>query len=295
VKTIDGIGLIVKDLDKSAAFYKELGFDNIQSLEIQKDSMLDTVTGNSCFNKGIIVSQLGARLELFQSPLVSDNQKKHMPSEAGIRHICTTSPHSEFLFYKKLLQAKCEVLTRNPPVELPGSNNYYVYGWDHEENLIELEQPKKPGLVPVLKFGHVSLTTHDIRRLVSFYGTLLRGVGNAADREKHIKNQPGLDNIIDNDGTENKMAWFYTPILMLEIIEYIYPKTEKCIKAEPVALGYSHFHITTTELEADLAFLASQNLPKLTEIMEDSGIRYLIASDPDGNYFTLTESTEEMT
>ncbi|NQT60493.1 MAG: VOC family protein [Bacteroidetes bacterium] len=295
MKTINGIGLIVKDLDKSAAFYKDLGFDNIQPLEIEADSLLDNITGSSCSHKGRIIFQSGARLELFQSPVLSNDQKNHMPYEAGIRHICAMSPPSDPLFYTKLLRGQYEVLTREPPAELSGSDYYYVYGWDPEGNLIELEQPKKPGLNSVLKFGHVSLATHDIRQLVTFYGALLRGEGEAADRENHIKDQPGLDNIIDNDGAENRMAWFHTPILMLEIVEYIYPKTEKCIKAEPVALGYSHFHITTTELEADHAFLASQNLPKLTEIMEDKGKRYLIASDPDGNYFTLTENTEETT
>ena len=302
---VNHIGLSVKNLDKTLAFYqKATNFELIVRKTIRNNPVADNLfaTANVEFEVAILKSHQ-MLLELTEFKHNANAEISDMPPQGpGMTHTCFQSSMSNS-GYDKFVDADAKVLTRgNKPVDMGGYGVTYAYAYDPEGNMFEMEQLDPElmqksgyaknwgdGLKDVsMWMSQVALVTHDIEQLMAFYQELM---GYAPYRYAEISDRTVLDDIVNIDGVHLKGGWFKLDgdSKMLEIWEYLSPVTEQ-FKQKPNAtdLGYT-FSFEVGDLQAEYQRLKAMNVEFFSEPVEFAGYLQVYARDISGNVFALRQ------
>ena len=301
---VNHIGLSVKDLDKSLAFYqKATGFEVVYR---------ETVTGNVAADKLFGISGIEYETAVLKAPnmlfeLTSFSQnaaKKPTRMQAqgpGMTHTCFQSPANRS-GYDKFVGQGADVLTRgSAPVDLLGQGVTYAYVYDPEGNMIELEQldfqrlgrdPRKPEWIENnrdLWMTQVALVTHDLERLTNFYAEIM---GFPPYREAEIDSRPTFDDVADIDNLALDVSWFRmsSQSKTLELWEYVNPRTAEFTGNRNVTdFGYS-YSIEVGDIQAEYKRMKALGVGFISEPVMFGEFWQVYANDIDGNVFSLRQA-----
>lgn len=208
----------------------------------------------------------------------------------GITHACFQAPAEERLF-EKFVQAQAKsVSIGEPPIDLNGQGVRYAYARDPDGSMFEVEALDVPQFEGPIWLAHIALVTPDIDQAVSFYETLL-GVAPYGRVNKVMG--PRFDDVTGIEGVRIRAAWFNTGNMVLEFWQFIQPETP----ALPVDrafsdAGYNTFALEVGDLDAEIARLAAVGLVQDAPMTLGQGVKEVFYKDPDGNVFSLIETSE---
>ncbi len=277
------VGLAVSDLSAARHFYEDTA-----QLEVLPEP---TVCPNQPVQPvdSLVLKAPNGCLELMQF-------KETAPIDGlavigpGITHACFQAPAEEALF-EKFIQAQAKsVSIGEPPIDLNGQGVRYGYARDPDGNMFEVEALDVPQFEGPIWLAHIALVTPDIDQAVAFYETLL-GVKPYGRVNKVMG--PRFDEVTGIEGVRIRAAWFNTGNMVLEFWQFIQPQTP----ALPVdrafsEAGYNTFALEVGDLDAEVARLAASNLFPVAPITIGQGVKEIFFNDPDGNVFSLIETSE---
>lgn len=300
---VNHIGLSVRDLDASLAFYQAAsGFKVIRREVVRNSSAADKLFGREGVEYEVAV--LEAPNMLFELTEFSHNRNipiSKMPVEGpGMTHTCFQTP-SHLSGYDKFKSAGAEMLSRGDgPVDLLGQGVTYAYAYDPEGNMIELEQldpgpmggdPRKSEWVEQgldMWMTQVALVTHDIDRLTEYYSTIM---GFNPYRTAPIAGRPTFDDATDVDDVEITVMFFRMAerSKSMEFWQYDNPQTIQFNgNRETTALGYS-YSIEVGDIQAEYARMSDLGVEFVSEPVLLGDFWQVYANDIDGNVFSLRQ------
>ena len=303
---VNHIGLSVRDLDASLAFYQEAsGFKLISREVVRSNSAADKLFGREGIEYEVAV--LEAPNMLFELTEFSHNRDipiSKMPVEGpGMTHTCFQSP-SHLSGYDKFKRAGAEMLSRGDgPVDLLGQGVTYAYAYDPEGNMIELEQldfdrlggdRRSPEWIEQgldLWMTQVALVTHDIERLTDFYSKIM---GFNPYRTADIAGRPTFDDATDIDDVELKVMFFRMAerSKSMEFWQYDNPQTGQFNgNRESSALGYT-YSIEVGDIQAEYARMSDLGVEFVSEPVLLGNFWQVYANDIDGNAFALRQAVD---
>ena len=300
---VNHIGLSVRDLDASLAFYQAAtGFEVIRREVVQGNSMADKLFGRE--NVEYEIAVLEAPNMLFELIEFSHNREQpisKMPVQGpGMTHTCFQSP-AHVSGYDKFKRAGAQMLSRGDgPVDLLGQGVTYAYAYDPEGNMIELEQldfdrlggdTRSPRWIEQgldMWMTQVALVTHDIERLTDYYAEVL---GFNPYRTADIQDRSTFDDATDVDDVAIKVMFFRMAQTRksMEFWEYMNPETPASTGIrDSTALGYS-YSIEVGDIQAEYARMAALGVNFVSEPVLLGDYWQVYANDIDGNVFALRQ------
>ena len=300
---VNHIGLSVKDLNSTLAFYQNVtGFKLIRRETVRNNAAADTLFGHAGVEYEIAV--LKAPNMLFEFIEFKHNAKEktqRMPVQGpGMTHTCFQTAANNSGYYK-FRDAGADILSRgDAPVDLGGYGVTYAYAYDGEGNMFELEQLDEKPLASVpskgrwISQGHsmwmtqVALVTHDIERLTLWYEKVLAF---APSRKGDFAKSARMDEVVNYDKLSLKAAWFQMDktCKTMEIWQYRAPETHAYVgKRAVTSFGYS-YSIEVGDIHAEYARMIDLGVEFVSEpvLMDDYWQAY--AHDIDGNVFALRQ------
>lgn len=300
---VNCIGLSVKDLDSTLAFYHSVtGFELVRREAVRGSSAADTLFGRADVEYEIAVLLApNMLLELIEFKHNANEITQRMPVQGpGMTHTCFQSA-SDNSGYQRFRDAGAQILSRgDSPIDLGGYGVTYAYGYDGEGNMFEMEQlDEQPlALVPSkgrwISQGHsmwmtqVALVSHDIERLTSWYEDVL---GFAPNRKGDFENKARMDEIVDFDKLSLKAAWFKMDqtTKTLEIWQYRNPQTQVYSGKRAVTeLGYS-YSIEVGDIQTEYARMMELGVEFVSDPVLMGDYWQVHAHDADGNVFALRQ------
>ncbi len=251
---INHISLSVRNLDRALAFYQgATGFRLIARETVKVDKTADQLFARD--NVEYEKATLRAPNWLLEISAFKHNEMvahEDMPVNGrGMSHTCYQSPAS-VPGYEKFIEQGARVINRmGKPVYSSRYGVSYIYAYDPDGNLMELEQLQgevldKAGYLGAWQqqgqniwMSQVSLFTHDRDRLMAFYQKIFAIKPN---RVAEIANKAFGDNLFDLDDAHVKIGWFLLnhKSKVLEILQFLNPATPTSGKHRyPGDLGYS--------------------------------------------------------
>lgn len=301
---INHIGLTVRDLDQMVNFYQGVcGFKVLSQQKIGSDVASSKLLGikNVSFKK-VVLQAPNLLFELTEFNPLRDSIIRKMPPEGpGMTHTCFQSP-SWNPGYDKFIKNGIQPLSKGDhAIDLGGYGITYAYAHDPEGNMIEMEQLdqdvlEKSGRDSTLLAKHplwmtqVALISPDVEKLAAFYEKLL---GKSADRKGAYKDNLKLDSIANRDQLELKAIWINMdgPAKMMELMQYINPKTGPTVAQQPTDLGY-HFSYETTDIQAEYNRMKEMGVDIISQPQDMGQYWAFYARDIDGNLFALRQVKE---
>jgi catechol 2,3-dioxygenase-like lactoylglutathione lyase family enzyme len=290
VKGIHHVSLSVRDIDRAAAYYKNvMGLTEIRRytqtnrVPVEKASGIQHVARNV-----VLLHGPNGQLELNQFAGNDKNPVSAMPIQGpGITHICYQAPAASDL-YGKTKSAGGTIVSRGTAPVDRGYGIQYAYAKDIDGIMYELERLDKPPFTDAVWMGHVALATPNIDRLVEFYTTLL-GV-KPHNRIDNIRNSPKLDDIANIDSLKLRVAWFKTGNMTLEIWQFDNPKTP-VPTATPLftQVGYQKISFEVNNLNRIYQQLRAEGIRFLSTPVSSDDSATVFLRDPDGNLLSLGE------
>lgn len=300
---VNHIGLSVRDLDASLAFYQRAtGFEIIRREIVHSNSAADKLFGRENIEYEIAVLEAPNMLfELIEFSHNRDTPVSQMPVEGpGMTHTCFQSP-SHLSGYDKFKNAGATMLSRGDgPVDLLGQGVTYAYGYDPEGNMLEMEQldftrlggdPRNPEWIEQgldLWMTQVALVTHDIERLTDYYSAIL---GFNPYRAANISGRPTFDDATGIDDVELKVVFFRMAqrSKSMEFWQYDKPQTPQLSgNRESSALGYS-YSIEVEDIRAEYSRMSDLGVKFVSEPVLLGDAWQVYANDIDGNVFALRQ------
>lgn len=281
---INHIGVNVKDLEKSIAFYENVFGLKASETNVYRKPLLKYANLNK---KKALIYGPNANLEMTQFDAKGNDEI--LPFQGpGITHICYQVPSNKPV-YSKFSKAGATILSRgNNPVDLGGYGIYYTYVRDPDKILFENEQMDKPHFEQDAWIGHVAIACSSIDNMVEFYTKFL---GKTTHRRSEVlKDNPKLDAIGNTDNIRLKGAWFRTENMVFEFWEYQNPKPIAKPRNRPYnAIGYSYI-----AFEVENARYEYQRLKKLgIKILQNPSVTInkteFKLRDPEGNLLLVQE------
>lgn len=300
---VNHIGLSVRDLDASLAFYQQAsGYKLVRREVVRSSSAADKLYGRVGIEYEIAV--LEAPNMLLELTEFSHNRNipiSRMPVEGpGMTHTCFQSPANRS-GYDKFKNAGAQMLSRGDgPVDLLGAGVTYAYAYDPEGNMIELEQldftrlggdPRSPEWIEQdldLWMTQVALVTHDIETLTDYYSKIL---GFNPYRAVDISGRPAFDDATDVDDVSIKVVFFRMAqrSKSMEFWQYVNPETpEFSGNRDSTALGYS-YSIEVQDIQAEYIRMTDLGVEFVSEPVLLGGSWQVFANDIDGNVFALRQ------
>ena len=299
------IALSVQDLDRALAFYQgATGFQVISRMKIQDDPAINRLfqRDNVVYDRAVLQAPNWI-LELTEYQHNDDLPLTQRPIYGpGMSHTCYQSPASD-PGHEKFVAQGARVLNRNQhPVYSPTYGVSYIYAYDPEGNVMELEQLKGKALddagYPEVAQGggqniwmsQVSLFTHDRDRLMHFYEKVF---AIKPSRVMETGSTSFADNLFDLDNAKVKIGWFRLDqrSKVMEILQFINPATPKATeKQKPSDLGYS-FTIEVRNIEKEYQRLSELGVGFLSKPQALKDYLEVFAHDIDGNVFSLRQMT----
>lgn len=303
---VNHIGLSVKDLDRAIAFYQgATGFKVVRR---------ETFKHNEAANALFAQDNVEVEVAVLQAPnwLLELNSFKHNESVEttlmpvigpGMNHTCYQSPNAEPA-YPKFMKQGARMLNRDQkPVYSPHYGVSYVYAYDPEGNLMELEQLKDGVLEEAgypgtwekegknVWMSQVSLFTHDRDRLMSFYQKIFNI---KANRSLDLANSAFADELFDVEDASVKIGWFRLnhKSKMMEILEFVNPATPQSTKQRyPGDLGYS-YSLEVSDIQEEYIRLKALDVEFFSAPKKLGLYWQVFARDIDGNIFSLRQTAQ---
>lgn len=300
---VNHIGLSVKDLDATLAFYQQAtGYKLIHREKVSGNPAADTLFGVDDVSYEIAVLEAPNMLfELIEFAHNADQPDRRMPVYGpGMTHTCFQSA-SNNSGYDLFVSEGADMLSRGEgPVDLGGYGVTYAYAYDPEGNMFELEQLDAGPLAEVqskvrwLEEGHimwmtqVALVTHDIERLTRWYEKILAF---APYRKGDYVDHPRMIEIADEDGLSLMATWFRMNARSktLEFWQYRNPVTQEFVgKRDVTEFGYS-YSIEVGDIQAEYARMKDLGVEFVSEPVLMGDYYQVYANDIDGNVFALRQ------
>ena len=290
IKGINRVGLSVKNLDESVAFYS----DGMQFKEVKRcsESGNDKAEKKSDLSKKVrkssILQGINCFLELMEFKGAESQDLSKMPIQGpGITHICYQASKNKPI-YEKVKTLSAKIVSRgNQPIDR-GFGYTYSYARDLNNIMFEMEHLEKPPFKEDVIVGHVALVTPDMDRLVKFYTQLL-GIEPHTRRDS-INNNPKLDDIANIDGLKMRATWFKTGSVGLEMWSFENPKTNEVKTPSPYhQIGYNKVIFEVENIESEYKRLKDLGMIFLSEPSVNQGDTIIYIRDPDGNLIGLEQ------
>lgn len=300
---VNHIGLSVKDLDATLAFYQQVtDFKLIRRETVKNNKEADTLFGKADVEYEIAV--LESPNMLFEFIEFKHNENKAvsvMPVYGpGMTHTCFQSATSDSV-YDKFLEAGATMLSRGESaVDLGGYGVYYAYAYDPEGNMFEMELLDQGPIAEVeqkvswLDEGHsswmtqVALVTHDINRLSNWYEKIMAF---APYRTGEYENHPRMVEIADEDNLALMASWFRMNARSktIELWQYQNPVTPVYSGKRGVTdFGYS-YSIEVGDIQLEYARMKDLGVEFVSEPVDMGDYWQVYAHDIDGNVFALRQ------
>ncbi len=205
----------------------------------------------------------------------------------GITHVCFQSPAEDGLFRRFLDRGATTVTRGGATVDLAGAGVTYGYARDADGLMFEVEQLDRPHFDGPFWIAHVAFATPDIDRLVEFYSALI-------DKEPYRRVNkvmgPPVDEVTGLDGARMRAAWIDVGNMVLEFWQFISPPTPTDRVERPEgAPGFGAVVFEVTDLDAEVARLASLGVAVSVEAVPSHFGRQASGADPDGNVLKFVE------
>ncbi len=300
---VNHIGISVKDLDASLAFYQgATGYKLIHREQVADNPAADRLFAVPNVRYEIAVLEAPNMLfELIEFAHNADKPERRMPVYGpGMTHTCFQSASSNS-GYDLFVDEGADMLSRGEgPVDLGGYGVTYAYAYDPEGNMFELEQLDAGPMAEVqskvrwVEEGHrmwmtqVALVTHDIRRLTRWYEKILAF---APYRKGDYVDHPRMIEIADEDGLSLMATWFRMNARSktLEFWQYRNPITQEFRgKREVTEFGYS-YSIEVGDIQAEYARMKALGVEFVSEPVLMGDYYQVYANDVDGNVFALRQ------
>ena len=283
IKGINRVGLSVKNLDESIAFYS----DGMQLKEIKRSAEKRNNLTTKKY-KTAILQGANCFLELMEFTGSASQNLSQMPIQGpNITHVCYQAPKNKPI-YEKVKTLSAKIVSRgNQPIDR-GFGYTYSYARDLNNIMFEMEHLEKPTFKEDVIVGHVALVTPDMDRLVKFYTQLL-GIEPHTRRDS-IKNNLKLDDIANIDGLKMRAAWFKTGSIGLEMWSFENPKTNQAKTPSPYhQIGYNKVIFEVENIDSEYKRLKDLGMIFLSEPSVNQGDTIIYIRDPDGNLIGLEQ------
>lgn len=303
---VNHIGLSVKDLDTSLAFYQQAtGYKLVRHETIGNNAAADTLFGRAGVEYEIAVLEGPNMLfELIEFKHNANKSPVKMPVEGpGMTHTCFQSSSSDS-GYDRFVSAGADVLSRgDEPIDMGGYGVTYAYAYDPDGNMFELEQLDEGPLSEVdrkvrwVEGGHhmwmtqVALVTHDLERLTAWYQKILAF---APYRTGDYVSHPRMIDITDQEDLSLIVSWFRMNDRnkTLEFWQYRNPATPTFVgKRDVTDFGYS-YSIEVGDIHAEYARMKGLGVEFISEPVLMGDYYQVYANDVDGNVFALRQWTD---
>jgi catechol 2,3-dioxygenase-like lactoylglutathione lyase family enzyme len=303
---LNHIGLSVKDLDKTLAFYQEAtNFEVVSRETVSQNKDADLLFGHpGIVYEAAVLKAPNMLLELIEFEHNKDAEISHMPAKGpGMTHTCYQSPASN-PGWDKFANAGATPLTwGGKPVDLGGYGVTYGYAYDPEGNMMELEQLDgeiltRSGYDTTWKvmgvdmwMTQVALVTHDIERFMSFYYGVL---GFEPYRKAVLQDNAKADQIVGYEDSHVLAGWFKMneTSKMIEIWQYVNPVTTEFTGTRDVTdLGYS-FSLEVGDIQKEYQRLTDLGLEFVSEPVKLGEFWQAYTHDVDGNVFSLRQAID---
>lgn len=303
---LNHIGLSVKDLDRTLAFYQEAtNFELVSRQRIAEDKEADQLFGRPGIVYEVAVMKApNMLLELIEFEHNRDAEISRMPAKGpGMTHTCYQSPASKS-GWDKFAKAGATPLTwGGEPVDLGGYGVTYGYAYDPEGNMMELEQLdgeilSRSGYDTTWKdlgidmwMSQVALVTHDIEHLMNFYDGVL---GFQPYRKAVVRDNARADQIVGYENSHVLAGWFRMNEApkVIEIWQYVNPVTTEFKGERDVTdLGYS-FSLEVGDIRKEYERLKELGLEFVSEPVQLGEFWQTYTRDVDGNVFSLRQAID---
>jgi catechol 2,3-dioxygenase-like lactoylglutathione lyase family enzyme len=165
------------------------------------------------------------------------------------------------------------------PTDL-GADILYAYPRDLDRNVIELECLPAIGETLPVWAAHVSITTQNIDRAITFYERL---TGATARRSGRLGPNSKIDQVTNLDGAVVTGAWLPLGNVQLEFWQYHEPAALDLDKGRSISdPGYSHFAFEVDDLASERARAEQLGMIFQGEPIVMGGISATYGRDPDG-------------
>ena len=189
---------------------------------------------------------------------------------------------------------------KKQPVHATHTGATYVYAYDLDGNVMELEQLTADQLGAAgyrgtrerdeenMWMSQVALVTHDRDRLIDFYAKVF---AIRPSRIADVSDSAFFDDLFNLDDVRVKAGWFRLEggSKTMEIFQFVDPQTPKFEGTRrPGDLGYS-FSLEVTDIDAEYARLSALGVEFFSEPQQFGAFRQAFAGDIDGNIFALRQ------
>lgn len=280
---IHHVGVSVSNLAKSMSFYQSAASLEVVDANRVGGTLPDTP------EKSAVLKSPNAYLQLMQFASAEDVQDSELPVQGpGVTHVCFQSPAQDKL-YDRFMKAGARSVSRaDPPIDLNGRGVEYAYVRDSDTIMFEVEQLEAPMFEGPIWIAHIALVSHDIDRLVEFYRDLL-GV-EPYGRANKIGG-PRWNEVTGLEDVQVRAAWFNTGNMVLELWEYVQPKTQAPGNPIPFEhIGYNKYAFEVGDLQRERNRLEQSGVKFEGVTLEENGVLEAYARDPDGNLFSLLQT-----
>ncbi|MEM1434153.1 MAG: VOC family protein [Pseudomonadota bacterium] len=144
----------------------------------------------------------------------------------------------------------------------------------------------------IVGLHHVAISTPDLEAAVAFYSGLLGF--EVVQRSGWDRDFPKADQAIGLSKTAAKMAMLQAGNAFVELWEYSNPTPEDRT-ARPCDLGYPHFALQVTDIDAEYARLSAGGMKFVGEVVDFGSSSAIYGRDPFGNVIELYEIRDEST
>ena len=296
IKGIHHIGASVQNLEDVIEFYQgAVDLPSVRRFETAADAAVDRVQElQNVYGRHAFLGANTTYLELFEFEGPQPKPQQIMPVYGpGITHVCFQSPADDPAFNKFRRQGMQLVSRGDGPVKLARPDITYVYGRDASDNMIEVEQWDTPPRPFPVWIAHVAFVSPDIERLTNFYSTTLLGMDTPPEIRR-INGIANIDVVGDIDNADLFVAWIPTPNILIEIWQYVNPKTPDVTEEGSLeTLGYTHACFEVDDAWAEHKRLKALGVPFLSEPEQTVNAVTVFGHDPDGNLFELLQFLNE--
>lgn len=289
VKGINHVGLSVSDLKASVSFYtgattvkaeysKRLSNSAAEKASAARQEPVDRVA----------LTGPNGQLELSQYDSSLAGPPEAIPVKGpGITHVCYQAPTSRDLYARFRALGATPVSRGTEPISLLGRGVSYAYHRDADGIMFETEHLDQAHFEGPIWISHLALVSHDLDKLVDFYGNLL---GHEPNRRSNRVSGPAFDEVADYDDTRIRAAWFDTSNMTLELWQFTNPVTPEPGAPIPFErIGYNKFAFEVSDIDHDYRRLVDAGVQFLSEPVQTNESTEVYARDPDGNLFSLIE------
>jgi len=275
--------LIVSDLARAGQFYAPTGLIPCE-LEVWQQSLPNSPA------PALLLKAPNGCLEL--RACSNNTEAKPLPVIGpGITHACFQAPAQSSLYRQLIAGGADPVSVGEPPIDLNGAGVRYAYARDPDGAMFEVEELDEPRFTGPIWLAHIALATPDIDRAVLFYSQLL-GVQPYSRVNKIVG--PRFDEVTGLSSVRIRAAWFNVGNMVLEFWEFVQPRTPShAVNRSQNQVGYDEFAIEVADLSWELNRLEGLGLSSETATVAGAGISEARFRDPDGNEFTLVQTTED--